>query len=516
MIDRGRGPQLTLALALVLSLAATLLYLLTAPAVVNLDGLGYLKLLPHNYSAGHLLYMPILRQATRLLGGDGLKVGRLIDAVAGGSGVLLTFGIARLVAPLRADRRFVAAVAAGGLAVSYGYWAQGADVETYALATVALLGVVRVALPYLGAPSLWRALAIGVCLGLAVLCHLTHVLLSAFVATICLNDPRGRRAGAQAAAVALGTGGAIALGAYAYAAFVVRGHHWEGAVRWVLTASHGFREGSGPYLLAEAIYGLARAVIWSPYLHEADAPRLIGQLLLGLTPILGLLLLAREHRGVLRDLPLGCGAAWIAPYAALALVFFGADSERWIFVLPALWIVAALLIDALPARRLVAAAVVGAIAVVNLVTAIAPARGDAGPRRKAELAAAPLADGDLLVFPGHSWDEYVSFYGGRRVEPFPIAYYAARDGLPQMWDRLDREAGAARARGHRVFSVRIFDEDAALDDDPAGYAELRALGLPRGALRARLKARFSVVPTPVAEGGSPEAPVARLDPAAAP
>ena len=64
--------------------------------------------------------------------------------------------------------------------------------------------------------------------------------------------------------------------------------------------------------------------------------------------------------------------------------------------------------------------------------------------------------------------------------------------------------------------MRIFDEDAALDDDPAGYAELRALGLPRGALRARLKARFSVVPTPVAEGGSPEAPVARLDPAAAP
>ena len=45
--------------------AATILYLLTAPATVNADGLGYLKLLPHNFAAGHLLFMPLLRGATR-------------------------------------------------------------------------------------------------------------------------------------------------------------------------------------------------------------------------------------------------------------------------------------------------------------------------------------------------------------------------------------------------------------------------------------------------------------------
>src|SRR5437870_12436260 len=106
--------------ALGLGAAATILYLVTAPAVPNLDGLGYRKLLPHNFAAGHLLFMPVLRGATRLLGGDGLKAGRLVCALAGGTGVLLTFSIAQLAAPLRADRRFVAAVASCGLAVSYG------------------------------------------------------------------------------------------------------------------------------------------------------------------------------------------------------------------------------------------------------------------------------------------------------------------------------------------------------------------------------------------------------------
>ncbi len=66
--------------ALALGLGFLLLYLLTAPAAVNLDGLGYLKLLSKNFAAGHLLYMPLLRAATRLCHGDGLRAGRLLSA----------------------------------------------------------------------------------------------------------------------------------------------------------------------------------------------------------------------------------------------------------------------------------------------------------------------------------------------------------------------------------------------------------------------------------------------------
>src|SRR5215468_5931484 len=74
---------------------AALLYLATPPAVVNLDGLGYLKLLEHNFAAGHLLYMPLLRAVTRLTHGDGLRAGRVLDALLGGLGVALIYDIAR-------------------------------------------------------------------------------------------------------------------------------------------------------------------------------------------------------------------------------------------------------------------------------------------------------------------------------------------------------------------------------------------------------------------------------------
>ncbi len=474
----------------VLALGAAILYLVTSPGVVNSDGLGYLKLLPHNFAAGHLLYMPVLRAATVLLGDSGLLTGRLLNAILGGTGVLLAHGIAYSAAPLRSDRRFVATLTACGLAVSYGYWAQGADVEAYALAMVALLSLVRVALPYRHTPSLVRAAAIGLCLGLAVLTHLTHVFASLFVVAVCLDDPRGRRAGLGSAVLALAIGGGLALGVYAYAAFVVRGHHLEGALRWIATASHGFSERGSPYALASAIYGLSRSLVWAPYLHEADAPRLLGQFLLGLALLIGLVGLARSRRGALAGLPLRPFSWLVAPYVGVALLFFGADPERWIFVLPVLWIIAATAIDALATRRVWGPLVVAYLLLLNLVLAVLPAHFDTRARRLAELAAASLAPGDLLLFPGHSWDEYVSFYGKKHIEPFPLVYYAARDGAPAMWERLDREVAAARARGHGVYAVRLFDDDKEVEDDPAGYVELRAAGLPRPTLRATLTARY--------------------------
>ena len=54
------------ALLIALGLLAHALYRPSAPAVPNLDGLGYLKLLPHNLAAGHLLYMPLLRLSVRI------------------------------------------------------------------------------------------------------------------------------------------------------------------------------------------------------------------------------------------------------------------------------------------------------------------------------------------------------------------------------------------------------------------------------------------------------------------
>src|SRR4051794_38469957 len=63
-ITRPVASVVDVALAAALGLAALRLYARSAPAVVNPDGLGYLKQMSHNYAAGHLLYLPLFRAVT--------------------------------------------------------------------------------------------------------------------------------------------------------------------------------------------------------------------------------------------------------------------------------------------------------------------------------------------------------------------------------------------------------------------------------------------------------------------
>jgi hypothetical protein len=493
---------------LVLGALAAWLYLATAPAVVNPDGLGYLKLLPHNFAAGHLLYMPALRLVTRLFHGDGLHAGRLLDALLGGTGVVLFYGIVRRVLTHSAravltdeDGRFAATFAACGLALSYGYWSEAADVEAYAAATVALLSTLRLLLAYGTRPTLLRALAAGALLGVAVLTHLTHVLLAPLAFVYVLAHAPSRRVGVAHAACAVGLGGLVAIDLYAYAAFAVRGHDLHGALRWIGTAAHGFRYQGGPYRLADGLYGLCKSLVWAPYLHEADAPKLLGQFLLGLLPLVALGALLAAKRRTLPPLDWKLGAWWTLPYALLALAFFGSDPERWLFVLPALWLLAAALVAQLPRRRAVALAVAAYLFAVNFPTGILPAHRDAdGTRFRAESSGRKLAAGDLVIFPGHSWDEYVSFFAPAEVEPFPVCYYVARDGAEAAFERLGREIDAARARSGRVFAARLFDESDP-GDDRRGWDELQALGFDRAEVRRRVLAARP--PTTVERDGSP-------------
>jgi hypothetical protein len=372
---------------------------------------------------------------------------------------------------------------------------------------VALLSTVRLVLAYRGRPEVWRALAVGVLLGVSVLSHLEHVLLSFFCVAALLRFAPDRRRGVRHALVALTTGGALALVLYAWAALVVRGHDLAGALRWVGTAAHGFHYGGGVYRLADGLYGLAKAVIYSPYLYEADQQRLLGQFLLGLGPLVALGVGAWLGRDRLPpDARLGLW--WVVPYALVGVAFFGSDSERWLFVLPALWLLGGVLVATVPRRAQLAAWVLLYVGAFNLVTGVLPPHRDTWTRHRAEAAAARLADGDLVIFPGHSWDEYVSFYTAARLTPFPVAYYAARDGAQAAFARLDREVAATLLAGGHVYAVRILDES---DDDPRGWKELEQLGLGRAAVRARVTAGFAAAPLGATEAGG-ELTVVRLDP----
>src|SRR5205807_88217 len=118
------------------AIAAHALHARTSPAVVNPDGIGYLKQLSHNYAAGHLLYLPLLRAVQSLSHRTALDAGLALSAWAGTIAVALLFAAARLLLP-----RPAALVAAAGLAISYGAWVQGSDVEVYACALAALVAL---------------------------------------------------------------------------------------------------------------------------------------------------------------------------------------------------------------------------------------------------------------------------------------------------------------------------------------------------------------------------------------
>jgi hypothetical protein len=193
-------------------------------------------------------------------------------------------------------------------------------------------------------------------------------------------------------------------------------------------------------------------------------PFAVGALLLGA--------LLSTLRGARSPLPRAVVVAWLAPYALVGCAFYASDAERWTFLLPLLWLCVAVS----PRPRHVLAAV-AAIAVANAIVWLPVARDD-GVRVRARLAAAHLVDGDLVIGPGHGWDEYLGFYEGPRVVPFPLVYWAGRVGGAAP---LGPAVAAAAATAPRVFVARFAD-----DGDPMGWKELTQFGITRDNARALL------------------------------
>src|SRR5262249_47610868 len=116
----------------------------------------------------------------------------------------------------------------------------------------------------------------------------------------------------------------------------------------------------------------------------------------------------------------------VLPYAACGFFFFASESERWLFLLPIffLWTAPA------PARSpALGAAGVVILAIFNLTFGVLPLR-DPRPAALVQTARSVLREGDLVLAPGHGWDEYLDV-----AEPLPknselllLAFYAGRDG----------------------------------------------------------------------------------------
>jgi hypothetical protein len=423
------------------AVAVAVAYLGMAPRVVNGDGLGYVKAaLAGTQYPGHLGYVPLVAALARLVGATRpvalVWPARVVSAAAAALAAAALGSLARR----RHGSDAAAWAAMLGLAASWGTLSAGSDVESYAPALAALVG------------ALWcaerqRPIAAGLACALATLMHIENLLFVP-VCALVVDGWRARVALVAVAGVTIGAAYALVLPA-------------RGAA-WLAGASHGLRyplRATTPFV---AIYGACKALVYAPYPYEASWARVLGCFALGAAAAVALATSAR------RPLPRAAVAAWIVPYALVGVAFFASDAERWTFLLPLAWLAAA----ARPRRALAVAAFIFA---ANVVVWLPGAR-DATLRSRAEAAARHLAPGDVVVGPGHGWDEYIGFYDESGATPFPLVYYAGALGRPSLPPAIARAAA-----GHRLFLARFAD-----DGDPMGWKELRLFGITRDNARTLL------------------------------
>jgi hypothetical protein len=170
----------------------------------------------------------------------------------------------------------------------------------------------------------------------------------------------------------------------------------------------------------------------------------------------------------------------VAPLLVFGFLFFPSATERWVLILPCTWLAAAVALAAVRRRVVlicIATFLIGVPAALNVFTVAQERALDRRTLERSHAVTALLRDGDTLLFPGHTWDEYVGFYEDARIERFILASFGGeergnRDALLQrLRDRID----ATHRRGNRVLSVRVLDAQ----DSHHGWSLLRAMGISR-------------------------------------
>ncbi|MBI4508389.1 MAG: DUF2723 domain-containing protein, partial [Deltaproteobacteria bacterium] len=452
------------------------LYALSAPAVINGDGVGYVRAARADSAPvpGHLLYLPLLKLLMYLCPRHLVEAARLVNALAGALGVLCVY---LAMGMLISDKRS-ALFGSLGLALSHGYWVQAADVETYALAALGVYSTFLALCAFRARPALARLAWIVLLATASAFVHVTNLLFLACVA-VGVGWPSKGVAIALRRRLAMATVACVVpllvvVMAHAWVAMVKNGQSPPEAWAWFRGAGHGFVYLFRPYNLTSAIHGFAKALVFAPNVHEADISVTLGQFLFGLVPLgIGCGLVAFRARSLPR-LPLAMLIAWAAPYIVIGILFFGDDSERWIFVLPVFWLLVAAALQASRPTRM-GMHLVAYLAIVNLVTAVIPGKAEITARWKARAVDGLVSSGDLVVFPGHDWDEYIGFYDERDISVFPLAFHVGSRGKDNALSYLEDQVRWTRGRDGQVFVVRVLDDD----PGPRGWDELHLLGFPR-------------------------------------
>jgi hypothetical protein len=317
------------------------------PAMPDGDGLSYaaeaLKpALLDGAEPKHLLYAPILRIILRGLdaaGGHDFALAAF-TAFSNLCGALLYLVLARGLYPPFLRSRDLSRLCALGTLCSFGALAACCTIETYSLAL--LLDVILATLCLradLTTPK--GGIAAGLVFALAVGVHITNVLLGPFLLVVLAAQAR-RRGSWRSAGWFVAAG---LLGGCLLALLVMVGKDvWPWSPDWRRLLPQG--DPHPPMSLADrlgrVVYGLMRTLAWLPPVREVTPGFAVGYALSLLAA--GLLVLAVARRGLVgrwRDYRwlVVLLAVFAIPFAGMGAMYYPSDSERWLFLLPAVWLV---------------------------------------------------------------------------------------------------------------------------------------------------------------------------------
>jgi len=468
-----------------LLLGLGLAYASLAPGVIDGDGIGYLKLIPeHALSPGHPLYVPLLRLIALAVPHQ-----TLLELVSPLRLASTGMALAALGLFYDAGRRFYppahALAATSLLGVTHAYWRMAQEIESYAPATLlAVAGLWALARFSRSRRRVCWAAVAGVLMALAAGFHLTLALLGVPLLLLLLRWGGPSRWRAAAVGAALFTVVLLAVLTWALRHDEVLAP--QGALRWLRGANHGLAYPVSRYTPLATLWGICRTLIASPYPYEAPWRLVIASAVVGGLGWLALLASGRRAPARAAGLDGWFLASWGAGPALFAVTFFPADTDRWIFILPA----AVLLLARISPRRL---AVLGVAVLTLNAAARLPRALDRSDLDRALAVDVRLSPGDLVVSPGHGWDELVGLSLPFPVRRFPLIYFIGRErGLTAAETAMRAAIDQAFAAGASVFVARMRDPR-----DRRGQEILGGQGLSSEAFAALFE-RYR--PRPVADG----------------
>jgi hypothetical protein len=462
----------------------------------------------------HIAYGWVAHTVLWLLGfvgldGDPLVVMEVLNSIAGAVGVALLWLLVRRVVP-GPGSRLAAAAACGLTAFAYGYWWYSVEVEVYLLSTLVLIASLMLAQRAARTGTAGAFALLGAAHGLAVLGHITNVLV-AFVALAALLVVRrlvpGRavvRAALAYAAAAL----AVVVPAYAWAMLGAGLTGRQEIVAWFDDyPSMGEWGNATAESLPKAAFGAGRALVGGHFgfsfsavqdllvkaLPDSDLREEV-YLVRGLSPVVAVLLsllalVAFAGVAVLAlrwlrrpDLPADARLlarlclAWFVPFALFFTWWEPENSEFWI----ATWVPVAVLLalplaaarTAAPATdegtdegttptrrtgRVTLAVTLTALFATNLLGSVLPQHDDGDDYWRArytwyEQNAGPQ---DLILAGDYIGANYLDYYTPAQVLRTGAVFNGATDeqAVLRQLDQLIRDSGATRV----LISSTVFE-----------------------------------------------------------